>query len=766
MGASGSIRNLKANETRAFQKTRASDQLTQALRRSAHELADVPEAQPDMFQGPLPGNEAIIEPIEGRPLVDPDVVEDLRTKALGQGPFARHKNFDENKMDPKRMPKQAQGYGQAQEAGPGYGQEGEEESLTGNLAENMSKEDLSELGGKVRRHFDIDEGTRADWLEGYEKALELVNYASSSKTYPIEASARLKYPLLTTASLQFAARAYPAIVKPGNGSMVRMRVEGIEVDMPAPEMAEQMDPRELQMLQIKADKSERASRVSRYLSWLLRRQMKGWEGDTDKMLHRLPLVGCEFRKTFYDAAEGKICSRLVAAKNVVIDMAAPSLDEAPRISECYSLYKHELNTKIRAGIFLDIRDQLAISQADQQDDQAPIEFIEQCCRCDLDGDGYEEPVIVTVERNSGIVARIERGYDDADVKMGPNGDIVSINPTPMWTKYDFLPNVNGGVYGIGFGHVLRDLVEAINASLNQIVDAGHLQNASGGFIGRGLRFGRGGQGGGQVHVAHNRWHVVNAQGGDIRGQIVPFDHKGPSPVLFEVLGMLIDAGRDLAGIKDVLTGEASGATMPVGTTLALIEQGMQVFSALYKRIYRSMSEEFQILFSLAGKHMDEQTYLLVTDDPKASLQDFSPGDHDIEPMADPNGVTDMQKLGRAQFLQQFLSDPLLNRQAVYTRMFKAANIEDIEALWAPPDMQAAQMAQIQMLQAQGQTEDIFAAAALKDAQARNQIAQAAKAQADAATADVEAEQRDRELDIREEEVRANRLAAQKGASRS
>lgn len=639
---------------------------------------------------------------------------------------------------------------------------------TGNITEDIDTGLLTEIGNRVKHTYEIDEASRASWMQGYKKALELVDYQEQAKNYPIEGAANIKYPLLIAASLQFAARAGPAIIKPGN--MVRMKVEGLEPEAPNPE---DMDPallatpegqQQFQMAMIKASKSERASRVGRYMSWQLRRT-KSWEEETDKLLHMLPLTGCEFRKLYQDAGTGRKRSILVSSENVVINMKARSVEEAPRITECFELYPYQMQSKIRSGHYRDIRDEINYDP-NALDNQEPIMFLEQHCRLDLDGDGYDEPVIVTIHKESGAVARIENNYDPEDVTRGNRGDIIAITPTQIFVKYDFLPNPLGGIYGVGFGHILRDITDSINTTLNQIIDAAHLQNSSGGFISKGLRFGRSEQGE-VVHVRQNRYHYVNSNGADLRTQVVPFEHKGPSAVLFEVLGMLIDAGKEIASIKDVLTGDMSGSSnLPVGTTLALIEQGLQVFSAIYLRVYRAMSREFGILFALNERSLDANEYMTVTDDPRAHPRDFESGDHDITPVADPNAVTDMQQLGRAQFLQQFLEDPTLDRKKVYKRLFTAAKIEDYEDLFAPPDVYQQQMADLQLRGMGAEVADKEASATLKKAQSVERLAEAAMHNSDADRADVETVlhavevgQKDRDLDIREKDAETKRVAA-------
>ena len=258
-----------------------------------------------------------------------------------------------------------------------------QEIHTGDITNEIEGGKLVEIGNRVKHTYDIDEASRGAWLEGYTKALELVDYQEKAKDYPIEGAANIKYPLLVMASLQFAARAGPAIIKPGN--MVRMKVEGLEPEAPNPE---EMDPSMLQtpegqqqfmLAMLKASKTERAGRVSRYMSWQLRRT-KTWEEETDALLHKLPLTGCEFRKVYQDAGTGKKKSILVSSKNVTINMKARSVEEAPRITECFELYPYQMQSKILSGHFRDIRDEINYDP-EALDNQEPIEQPEYPRRC-------------------------------------------------------------------------------------------------------------------------------------------------------------------------------------------------------------------------------------------------------------------------------------------------------------------------------------------------------------------------------------------------
>jgi len=282
-----------------------------------------------------------------------------------------------------------------------------------------------------------------------------------------------------------------------------------------------------------------------------------WEPETDKLLHVLPIAGCVFRKTYFDPAKGRNVSLMIDPRLVVINYHAKGLEIVPRISEEIRYYPLEIEEMVRAGTFLappygkyqvDIpadRTQGPLSSQGSQnvDDQdAPIEFIEQHRWWDLDGDGYPEPLVVTFHKSTGFVARIVARFDADGVHVNlRTGEITKIDPWHAYTKYDFIPNPDGGIYGLGFGQLLRPINEAVNSSLNMLIDAGHLQNAGGGFIAKGLSMNAG-----AVRFTLGEYKAVNVTGSVLRDSIVPFPAPGPSPVLFQLLGLMIEAGKEIS----------------------------------------------------------------------------------------------------------------------------------------------------------------------------------------------------------------------------
>lgn len=549
----------------------------------------------------------------------------------------------------------------------------EQIAMSENLADSVDDETLTELGRDVVKHYDIDKASMGDWTERMNTALDLAMMVKEDKTYPWSNASNVIFPLITSAALQYNARAYPAIVP--STDVVKVKVHG-------------NDPQ--------GQKAARAQRVAQFSTWQLKTDSREWERGTDQLLLQLPIVGDMFRKMWFDPEQQRVRTQVrMPGRQVVVNNNATSIHTAPRVSDLLELYPYQIESRIRAGLYLDPED-----EDRDEDDQKPVEFIEQHTRSDLDGDGYPEPYIVTVHKEKEKVVRIVAGFEPDDVRINmQTGEIVAAEQSAYFIHYQFMPSMDGGLFGTGLGLLLGDVSETINSTINQIMDAGHMASLGGGFIaGRDFRV----QGG-----THRRrpgeYKQVNFYGDDIRKGIVDLQHPGPSNVLFEMLGLMIDAGREIASVKDVMTGDSGRQNMPVGTVMALIEQGQMVFTASYKRVYRALKSEFALLAGINRKNLDPEKYNRFLDDVQADEQgqaqpvmhdpaeDFDLRDMDIEPVADPNSVTSMQKMGRAQFLYEMAKEGMLDPAEAMSRVLDAANVEDIPALLPKPDPTAGAM---------------------------------------------------------------------------
>jgi chaperonin GroES len=531
-----------------------------------------------------------------------------------------------------------------------------------NIATLLDEDELNRIGERVVREYKIDKASQKEWEDNNSEAMKLALQVAEEKNYPWPKAANVKFPLLTTAAIQFAARAYPAIVS--GPDVVKGKVVGEDPD---------------------GMKRKRADRVGRHMSWQLTEEMAEWEEDTDKLLHILPISGMVYRKSYFSPELGRNKSELVMPDCLVVNKAARSFETLPRATHEIELYPTEIEERFRAGLYK--KCELGLSEGDDED--APHKFLEQHRRLDLDGDGYKEPYIVTVHREKSKVVRIIANFFQEGIALNEQGDIAKIEPEQYFTKYSFLPNPSGEWHDIGFGYLLRPINESVNTVLNQLLDAGHLANAGGGFIGSGARLK-----GGAYRFRPGEWKPVDVPGNALRENMVPLVFPGPNATLFQLLGLLIEAGKDVSSVKDIMTGtEPKSGNTPATTTLALIEQGMQVFSAIYKRIYRALKSEYGKLFKLNARYLDKNTYFTVLDTPEAiGPEDYDSEDFDVVPVADPNVVTNMQKLARAEFLNQFRDDPLFNGLEIRQRMLDAAGIDDTAKLivgQAPPDAKVA-----------------------------------------------------------------------------
>lgn len=551
-----------------------------------------------------------------------------------------------------------------------------------NIATELDNEQLEKIGYDVEREYKIDKASRQDWEESSNRAMDIALQVRKPKNYPFDGAANIKYPLVTVAALQFGARAYPAIV---DGSRI-VKAQVIGNDQGVPIKDDNGDPRvdplsgEPLWIMPPGFKRAKADRVSKHMSYQLLNEMEEWEEDTDVLLHHLPIVGCAFRKVWRSETLGRNKAEMVPAIHLVVNNKVRSLDEAPRVTHEIFLYPQEIEERQRVETFLDIDlPAPAVEGANEGDEDAPHMFLEQHRFLDLDEDGYKEPYIVTVHKDSCQVVRIVANFRMESVK--DNGKkITRIAKDQYFVKYSFIPDPKGGFYDIGFGRLLESLGETIDTTINQMLDAGHLQNAGGGFIGTGIRLKKGGQ----IRVSPGRYEQVETTG-KLGDQIHMHQHQGPSPVLFQLLGMMVEAAKEITAVKDILTGDTGGQVQTATTTLAMIEQGLKVFTAIYKRIYRALKDEFKLLFELNARNIDEKAYYTFNDEQEVvEKSDYDLKSMDICPVADPKMVTDMQRSARAQVLMQIGQDPTLgplqDPLEALRRIYDAVGMEEPDKL--------------------------------------------------------------------------------------
>ena len=614
----------------------------------------------------------------------------------------------------------------------------------GDITNMLSNDELVRIGSEVVEDYGNDLAERGDWEEIVRDALKKASQEDKRavKTYPWSNASDVNYPLLTVAGLQFNARSYPAIVK--GDEAVSCKIVGADKGMPVmgpdgqpvmqfqgmpvvagPQGAAVMTPQGPQPLPEGAQpepawqrepgaKAKRAQRVRDYMNTTIFYRMDDWEADTDMLLMQLPIVGCAFRKVWYDAQRKKHCAALVHALNLVVPMTAKSCKTAIRMTEKIpDQYPVDILGKVLSGYY-----RSPDFLVGEEFDERPRLLLEQHRLIDIDGDGYPEPYIVTVDHETSEVLRVVANFSAQDV-ITDDTRVVRIVKGAFYVKYDFFPHPEGKFYGIGLGHLLKPMSNVIDTAINQMIDAGTAQVAGGGWIASGVRL-QGSNRTSSMYFRPGEYKTVNVPGDQLRAGIVERTYPNPSPIQFQLLELMLGAANDISGVKDVITGDASNNGQ-VGTTLALIEQGLQVFTAIYKRIYRALKDEYQMLFENIGKYGSEETapdYLEVLDDPHADFQaDFQATDMDIRPVSDPTSVTRMQQMARANFLMQFVAAPGVNPQAIYKRAWAAADVEDLDELLMPAQQpNQAEMASVEKDASQAELNRAKAQATVADSE--------------------------------------------------
>ncbi len=530
-----------------------------------------------------------------------------------------------------------------------------------NVAEMLEKEELRRIGVRVLEEYHTDKNSRKDWEELNEKGMKLAKQIMEGKQEPWPGAANVKYPLVTTAAMQFGARAGSELL-PGR-DLVKCKVIG-------------EDPQN--------EKQSRARRIAAHMSYQLLDEMVDWEEDQDKLVHILPVIGLCWKKTYWDPTEKTNRSDLCLPDDIIIHYLAKSVERARRITHEYPVYQNEIFSNIRSGNWLNANIPLA-NDVDNPEELDPAQkFLEQHRYLDLDGDGYEEPYIVTVHKETGKVVRIVARFDFDGVELNDERKLIRIKPIQYFTKYGFIPSPDGSLYDLGFGALLYPINESVNTTLNQLLDSGHLANLQGGWMDKSIR-----EKGGDIGFKPGEWRKTETKlgHGRLQDRILPLPTKEPSAVLFNLLGLLIDAGKEIGSVKDVLTGSPPGMNTPATTVLAMIEQGLKVFSAIYKRVYRSMGKEFKKLYRLNSIYLEENTYFNVLDTPqRISLNDYNMDDFDVVPVADPSMASDVQRVARAQALQQMVSGRAnVNEDEITMRMITALAIPEPEKIMIPED---------------------------------------------------------------------------------
>ena len=547
--------------------------------------------------------------------------------------------------------------------------------ISPNLADLFSPSDLTQIGAWVYDGFDRDEMSREHWLRRNEAGMDLAMQVVKEKSFPWPGCSNVAFPLVTIATQQFHSRAYPTLIQGTN--VCKMRVLG-------------NDPQ--------GQETSRAMRVGRHISYQLLEEDCDWEEQHDRMTLNYAIVGTAFKKTYYDSIKSCPQGDLVLARDLVLDYSAKSVETAARKTHVYPLSRNDIYTNVQVGKFRNVLDEawyqsLPVSPespsqpmvdnrmglaAPMPDHSTPFTALEQHCRMDLDGDGYAEPYIITIERSSRAVLRIVTGFD-REVDIERVGDkIAYIHQRQYFTSYVLIPSPDGSVYGAGFGLLLGPLNESVNSIVNQLIDAGTLSNTAGGFLGRGAKFR-----GGDTEFSPFRWNRLDANGEDISKSLIPLPVREPSSILFQLLGLLINYTERVSGSTDMQVGENPGQNMKAGTAELLVEQGQKVYSAIFKRHWRSLKEELKKVYKLNAVHMPGRQKF---PDGEVYREDYLGDPNRIVPVADPNIVSDSMRLQQAIALKQAaMSTNGYNLLEVEMNYLHALKVESPERFYPGPD---------------------------------------------------------------------------------
>ena len=538
-----------------------------------------------------------------------------------------------------------------------------------NIAEDLKDEDLDKIGQRVVADFLLDLQSMEPWREEVGKWTELATMMASKKSFPFDNASNAKYPLLAMAAVQFSARTYPIIVQ--NANVAKSRVIG-------------EDPT--------GEKALVGRCIDTHMNYQLLEEMEEWEEDMDTMLTVMPIVGCGIKKTYYGgAALKRNVSAFVSPMNIVLPYYSESFNSARRVTEIIEITENEHIEHVREGLFIDIGELgRAVNLIDNDDDQdngmdvdAPHKYLEQHRLLDLDGDGYQEPYVVTVHFGTSKVVRITARWDVDGIVRDDRDEIVKIIPNRYYTQYIFMPSPDGGVMGMGFGKLLGPINDVIDSTVNQLLDAGTRNNTGGGFIGNDAHPNKGH--GGVMSFQPGEYKPIDYSGDDIRKALVPLQFPEPSGVLFNLLGLMIQSGKELSSVTEALTGAESPTNEPATTRLSRVEQGLKVFSAIQKRVYRALKKELKKLYRLNRLYLDEEIVYRVNDiEEKIERRFYEDDSLDIVPVADPNEVSDTQKRFKAEALMAMRGQGL-NDQEINKRFLEALGIVEPEKILQSPE---------------------------------------------------------------------------------
>ena len=544
------------------------------------------------------------------------------------------------------------------------------ESHFDNLADLLPDDVLDPIGSDMVQNFMDYKSSRKDWEQSYTQGLDLLGFKYENRTEPFQGASGATHPVLAEAVTQFQAQAYKELL-PSDG------------------------PVRTQIIGVKTPQTEQQSqRVKDYMNYLIMDQMKEYEEEFDSMLFHLPLAGSTFKKVYYDVPMGRVVSKFVPADELVVPYTATSIEDAEAVIHVVKISENELRKQQVNGFYSDIElsppanvEQNSVEKKERELDgtkkvgkqETMYTLLE--CHVNLDLEGFEEigeggqptgiklPYIVTVEEGSRAVLAIRRNYAPNDLKK---------NKIQYFVHFKFLPGL--GFYGFGLIHMIGGLSRTATSALRQLLDAGTLSNLPAGFKQRGVRVRDEAS-----PIQPGEFKDVDAPGGSLRDAFFPLPYKEPSQTLLNLLGVVVSAGQRFAAIADMQVGDGNQAAA-VGTTIALLERGSRVMSAIHKRCYAAMKDEFKLLAKVVSQYLPpEYPYDVVGGARNIKQSDFDDR-IDVIPVADPNIFSMSQRVTLAQTqLQLATSNPQIhNLYQVYRNMYEAIGVKNVDAVLPPP----------------------------------------------------------------------------------
>ena len=539
-----------------------------------------------------------------------------------------------------------------------------------NLADVLDEQTLGELSSDLIAQYEEDSNSRDEWEEGYVKGLDLLGIKYEERTQPFAGASGVTHPLIAESVTQFQAQCYKELLPAGGP--VKTQIIGMKDQA----------------------REEQATRVKDFMNYQITEVMEEFDTDTDQMLFYLPLSGSTFKKVYYDPLKQRAVSMFVPAEDMVIPYSATDLTTSSRVTHVLRMDENQVRKMQVAGEYKNIE----LSSSYDDSDGSVKEKVRELdgaekshtddiytileMHVDLDIEGFEDrdpmgeptgiklPYIVTLDKGSGDILSIRRNYEFDDPLK---------RKRQYFVHYKFLPGL--GFYGFGLIHMIGGLGRAATSILRQLIDSGTLANLPAGFKARGLRIRNDDE-----PLNPGEFRDIDAPGGDIRSSIIPLPFKEPSGTLAQLLGSLIDAGRRFVSIADQQVGQNMGKEMPVGTTVALLERGMKVMSAIHKRLHYAQKQEFRLLSNVLAENLPpEYPYDVSGGNRQVKQTDFD-GRIDIVPVSDPNIFSMAQRVTLAQTqLQLAQSNPQVhNLYQAYRRMYLALEVQNIDEVLPPP----------------------------------------------------------------------------------